>query len=50
MNVGELIEELKKLPLDAPVRVWNHDQGAGWFTRPMEDVAENDNNNSVVIF
>lgn len=40
MNVSELIEELKKLPLDAPVRVWDYDRDEGWFTRPVEGASE----------
>lgn len=50
MNVSELIEELKKLPLDAPVRVWDHDPNEGWFTTEVSEVKLRDGDDEVVLF
>lgn len=49
MNVSELIEELKKLPLDAPVRVWDYDRDEGWFTTEVSFIGPNDNADYVVL-
>lgn len=49
MNVSELIEELKKHPPDAPVRLWDYDADEGWFTVEVCDVVPNDNADYVVI-
>lgn len=48
MNVSELIEELKRLPLDAPVRKWDYDRDEGWFLVDVEG-ANTTLNNEVVI-